>query len=735
MKARAVCVNRRVDKVEGTRDSPNSYGRPRNVRQARAKTGMRISQILPSSPTNIESRKSISGHNLESLDLSGQSLDTRLFTLTSGHPEQRRDMNHKKSDVFPWSSSRASTASILRFLPPRPVADYLVAVYFNTVHWFVVIVHEGNFLHNYEKMMDLYTRDAISVPDGDESFTFALLILTMVAMGGSVPATEPKGLTPSDDQHFDISEMVSQLFSVVHKNSTDNLACGTLSTVQSMLLLGNLYLYHGHSNLALAQAACTVRLAYTLGLARKDSELFWTSPYYQHMDPTERHQLKCRLFWAVHTSDRFLAMCYGLPPLIPEEECVADIPRDDCAYPANGFSSFLMLDVNQAGTYPGQTTLLTYQTHKLKFYIILGRIIQSVQRGTTGNLGNVISQPSVSSSTSASTHDPQSKPEPVVNKVRQLDRALKEWHNDLPPFLRLPDSPDHNDVDLVRDGDDGVIIPGDDDRFQDSVHIRERRSRIKKSIYGMQALLLQVAYDHALILIHRPILTLRLDEPEMPPKAIRYWSISTCWTAALRMSNIGWHHIFNPNQHTHAVSFVGVHLFAAGVVLSAFASGNPLSKWAVEAKKGLSRVIKMQHFLKDKAVVSAQSLDILRKLAHEVMKKEEEAMFGEEPCYDSLQIRSERRELHTSIPSNCPTYQGHLPVQCPVTHLGESIALESAQTDIAIPTELSEDDTEVNDNNLLYDSFFDLSDSMAEVDKPWLSRINSEVFDLDEFSS
>ncbi|KAJ5766174.1 uncharacterized protein N7511_003790 [Penicillium nucicola] len=639
--------------------------------------------------SNAGSEKLTTDHNVESLDLSGQCMDTRLFTQTPGHPEQQRERNIKVSPVLPWSSHRPSAASILRFLPPRPVADYLIAVYFNTVHWFVVVVHEGNFLHNYREMIDLYARDERLIPNGDESFTFALLILTIVAMGGryttvhdarhrhcmqqfsqSVAPTEGPSLMPSDGQEFDISESVSRLFSVVHNNSTDNLACGNISTLQSMLLLGNLYLYHGHSNLALSQSACTIRIAYALGLHKEDSELCWASPYYQKMDFMERRQLKSRLFWAVHTSDRFLAMCYGLPPLIADEDCVADIPRDDCAYPEKGSSSFLMLDVDPARMSPNSTTLLTYQTHKLKFYVILGHIVQSLHRPTTGGLGSIGVLPPGFSTPSMSAHGPQSQSE--------------HMYQDLPAILRIPDKPHCHDADTDVDvndcdGDDGIVFPEHDDIFLESVHLQERRARIKNSIYGMQALLLQVAYDHALILIHRPILTLTFNE----------------------------------------LSFVGVHLFAAGVILSAFARSNPLGQWALEAKKGLGRVIRMQRRLKAKAIVSAQSLDILQKLAHEIMKKEEEAILSEEPCYDPLR-NSECYKSHTEKLN-----------ECSVTQLHEDTAFENPQADDGNLASSSEFDTEEKGGDLLYDSFFDLSNSMAEVDKLLLNACSFQLSDFD----
>ncbi|KAB8241680.1 hypothetical protein BDV35DRAFT_384716 [Aspergillus flavus] len=568
------------------------------------------------------------------------------------------------SAVVPWSYSRLSTVSILRHLPPRPVVDYLVAVYFNTVHWFVVVAHEGHFLHHYRQMMDLYAQDESSVPDSEEDFTFALLILTVVALGGryaSAHAVRRRRCTQAFSQSptssdgrtsADIATATCRLFAVLRNNSTDNLTCGTLATA--------------------------------LELHKEDSEMRWTSPYYQSMDLVEKRQLKWRLFWAVHTSDRFLAMCYGLPPLISDEDCVVEIPREDCIYPPTGSSSFLMLDgENDSATGPNSTTLLTYQTHKLKFYVILGHIIQTLYRQTKGG-------------------------------IEGRYRTLRRWYSELPRELRVSEMATRQDQEKERtpgDGDD-IIDPVHDDACNDSSNVHERRKRIKNSIYGMQALLLQLAYNHALVLIHRPILTLKNNERQAPPKDMLCWSISTCWRASLRISNIGWHPVFDRNQHAHAVSFVGVHLFAAGVILGAFAGSDPLSRLAFEAKRRLSRVIQVQRRLEAKVIVSAQSLAILEKLAYDVMKKEANRMFGEgsgelDNGYSYPEPLSRQQEDHT------PTLQEPLPA-APTSN---GSGAKNDMLDLS-----SIDDMQSNENRLLFDgllpdTLLGLGSSMAEVDK------------------
>ena len=707
MKARVECINRPAgDRPDISVDNhivpvPSAHlnkDRPTKVRclstqsalYRRESQPVSMNQIVGRTPPS-ESPVDTPDENVGFVELTEKDMNTQLFTLTRGHlmaastsnPQQRDNgadsvhwhhnlisgneylsspsassfIDPQYRAVLPWSYSRASANSLLANLPPRRVTDYLVAVYFNTVHWFMAILHEGHFLHHYRKMMDLYERDAQSTPNTDEDFTFAVLVLTIVALGGRYTsihaarvrrcnqtymdfcrAPKPYGTPSLDPQDFDVMKNTSQLFSVVRSNATDNLACGTLATIQSLLLLGSLYLFHGDANLAWANSGSVIRAAQALGVHKECSELRWNSPYYQSMDRAERRQLRWRLFWAVHTSDRFLSMCYGLPLLILDEDCTAGVPCEDNIYPPPGSSSFLMIEDDLHDLSPASLsnnssrpiTLLTYQTYKLQFYIILGEITSTIYRRPHGGFESIVSKFESRASAKASSGS-ELKGHELIEAVQKLEHKLRKWYDDIPKALRLSKDltyPPFNQP--VDNDDDQVIIPADDDLCKDPRQTKKRRTKVKNTIYGIQALLLQVAYDNALILIHRPILALKKKSLLTASQEIHRRSINACWDASLRISNIGKHHVFNRNQQAHAISYVGIHLFTAGAVLSAFASSEPLSRCAWEAKQGLSRVIRMQHRLRRKVLVSGQGLTILESLAQEVVRKEMKTIIAQE---------------------------------------------------------------------------------------------------------
>ncbi|KAJ2893257.1 hypothetical protein MKZ38_008852 [Zalerion maritima] len=676
----------KVRRVANDSARPSRDQEPTRPRRSENRTSQRSTSAEAQSGTPVDDANG--DEEVSHVDVGDSNMNTKLFTLTPGHLmenspspyEQHQSLNCANSNnspaarinfigdqdtlsmsspsastiidpqhraVLPWSYSRVSAAALLSHLPPRPVTDYLIAVYFNTVHWFMVVVHEGHFLRHYREMLDLFARDPKLVPNTDEDFTFALLILTMVVLGGrytsvhSVRSQRCKQIHLDfcqsmrshypvlDGQDFDVVENTSRIFSVVRGNSTDNLACGTLATIQSHLLLGSLFLYHGEANLAWANSGSTIRAAQALSLHKENSELRWSSSYYRTMEPSERCQLRRRLFWGVHTSDRFLAMCYGLPFLISDDDCVAGAPCEDNIYPTPGCSSFLMLEDDLEGpdATGGAVTLLTYQTYKLHIYIILGQIISGLYRQSNGESNSLLSAFNSPTKSFAPSRGAQ-KSEELLETVERLDAKLRNWYNHLPQALRLSADMSYPpyDQDCGKGGDDVdddvTVIPAQDDPLKDSVKVQNRRCKVRRGIYGMQALLLQLAYDNALVLIHRPVLALKNNTSSIVSHEVFRRSVDACWNAALRMSNIGKHHILHRNQHAHAISYVGIHLFTAGVVLSVFGSSDPLSRRAWEAKQGLSRIIRMQRQLRKKVVVSGQSLAILENLAREVVRKE-----------------------------------------------------------------------------------------------------------------
>ncbi|KAK9236135.1 fungal-specific transcription factor domain-containing protein [Lipomyces kononenkoae] len=572
------------------------------------------------------------------------STDTRPGSVPSNSPATSEVERHSS---LPWTHTRASTSSILAHLPPRPIMDYANAVYFNSVQWFLFVVHEGQFLEQYNVLMAAYEADPLSVPDTDEDFTFAIVLIMVVALGGRYIVVHPgrrkrlgkiynefmRNQSPDAVKTpYDLEQAMAQLIALSRAHLLDTLSCCTLSTVQTCILLGSFCLYHGDPNLAWSIFGSGVKSAQALGLHREDFGL-----------KEEKRQLRRRVFWALYNYDRFAAMSYGRPLGIHDDDCDVELPTVANAYPSRGKSSYLMVEDDIKESAGGEpVTLLTYQVCKLQFYIILGEIISKLYRqGSRGIAKHAKKFEHAELESDRFGPASQLSVDYLVSTIQCLEVKLKQWYDQVPDLLKLHDdgSPTPNESSNDDEDEDDIIIPDDDDANSYSMSVKARRARIKRDIFSNQAILLQVQFDNAMIILHRPLLAYQhppqspLWNPSSPDPFSQ--SANACWQAALRTSRLATHSAFTKVQYGHGVAFVGIQLFTAGVLLSVFGSSEPLSQRALESKRGLSRIIQMQKALKVKIIVADQSFRILENLARVVVQKEMEKILSGGPYADN----------------------------------------------------------------------------------------------------
>ena len=192
--------------------------------------------------------------------------------------------------------------------------------------------------------------------------------------------------------------------------------------------------------------------------------------------------------------------------------------------------------------------------------------------------------------------------------VATANQALLEWQQDLPPHLSF-----------------------------DYLNDLTAYSSTEEKTHSLQALSLQLTYDNLMIVLHRPLLAGRYVERSATLQAMspdsqfsddmRDIGFKRCLNSALRISNLQRkQNLFSLARTTHLVSFLGMNLFTASVVLFICAWSDTLSDIAQEAKRGLKRMLQMQKALSNHASLSLQCSIILEDLVQLILKKEMEEM-------------------------------------------------------------------------------------------------------------
>jgi hypothetical protein len=204
----------------------------------------------------------------------------------------------------------------------------------------------------------------------------------------------------------------------------------------------------------------------------------------------------------------------------------------------------------------------------------------------------------------------------LSDKVIGVHGRLLAWFSRLPPELRL-------------------------DQLQTTT-LNDKSS--VESIFGLQALALQLAYDNIQIILHKPMLSTydgksrasgprsdtfngALGAGDVPTPSPSHDSTTIskvqCWASALRTSRLASHkRLLQIAMSTHAASFIGMHLFTAGMVLSTVALSQPLSSQAQETKYAVSQIIKTLNLLKNQTLLSKQSVNVLEAVVKVLLEKE-----------------------------------------------------------------------------------------------------------------
>ena len=210
--------------------------------------------------------------------------------------------------------------------------------------------------------------------------------------------------------------------------------------------------------------------------------------------------------------------------------------------------------------------------------------------------------------------------------ISRIDRLMRAWQEDLPPDLSLDQK---GDISLT--------------------------ASIEVKMHRLQALSLQLTYDNLMIVIHRPLLTdqshkrfhsRNYNQEQSTSSSSSYInstndiSFQECLSSALRISRIqqSKRNLLALARRTHLVSFIGMNLFTSSVVMFICALSDTLSDVAQEAKRGITRNLKMLKLLSGDGSLSMQCSTILEDLVQMIVDKEKEEMLRSLPSEDDVAL-------------------------------------------------------------------------------------------------
>ncbi|KAJ9602249.1 hypothetical protein H2200_013369 [Cladophialophora chaetospira] len=440
--------------------------------------------------------------------------------------------------------------------------------YFQATHWFLFLLHEPSFRSR--------AAELLSTPTWENQDLGEVLLLLMVAAFGA------QYYAQTDDNSrlsLDVPALQASFISAVRANLLQTLVIPQTSTVQICLLLGTYYIYHGSPNLAWSILGLAAKVAYSLSL-HQDVDVVH--------DPITT-QIRRRVWGHVKISDTFTAMIYGRPASV-NQELSETKPPEDCddtiiPFPLSADPAFIWGNK--------RISKVTFHLFRYQLYDIIAQALHSFQ---LLRLQHPLSTGNVTS---------------LINQVGSLESSLNQWYDSLPPLYKT------------------VNWERGKEPFQSTNLPPEQESL--KHILKMQALLLQLTYDNAMILVHRPLLEYRIaSDPTSKRRPGRYdpfsRSLDICFRAALRTSNIS----VSPFKNVYPSGFMSMHLLTAGVILCLLPTSEPFGKRAQEAKSGILRLIRSSKALAERSKIASQGHQLLATLMKAVLQSEFECALTSE---------------------------------------------------------------------------------------------------------
>lgn len=414
-----------------------------------------------------------------------------------------------------------------------------------------------------------------------EESRFYHLLLVVCALGCQYvdkDAASNIGLDAAEFQNMALKRIEANML-IIYEDSD-------LMSIQICVLLGSFYLYTGRPNLGFVVLGSGIRCAYAVGLHR---ESIW--PRLAREEVEERR----RVWWALYIFDRYASIVYGHPYGIREGEFAVNLPQNlDDTSQRHGYGTMLP---NPDGRFE-TVTVFTYITFKIQLYRISSPILKDLYFHPSSDRGS------------------------MNRTIQELDERLCQWRESLPPELRL---------DKIRD--------------------QWLSSPVRDCTFYLQALTLQLAYDNMVILLHRPLLHKwdarsgvgQAREQTSPhtshhvdssnntyhsgTRAPRLhtddYSRDRCLGSASRSAKLcDSLQCLKAARHTHAVAYLGINLFTAGLVLCTVALSKPISSMAQKAKAAIRKILIISEEFKNDTPIASQSKQILTDLVKLILDRE-----------------------------------------------------------------------------------------------------------------
>ncbi|RMY14415.1 hypothetical protein D0868_01461 [Hortaea werneckii] len=513
------------------------------------------------------------------------------------------EAGERSASAAPIEDERQSTTSFLaNELPSESVMVSLLEEYFNSVHWFSLVIYEPRFRLAF---------NAIRKERAHPSQRIFLLLLSVV-LGLGAWYRGQRSYTVGQPTSEQSKSWSAKLIANAESQIIELLDHSSVTAVQTLTLLGSFYVYHGRPNLSFSLLGAVVKLAHANGLHREP----------QSVSDAEKEERK-RVWWTIYTWDKFSSVTYGRPVSIHDDDCNVSMPEDVEE----------SIDFKNESLSDSKICFSAYQRELNKLYLLASPAINQIYSATER--------------TARKAHG-------YVSLVEEVTSQLWQWRQSLPEHLllcTLEDCPTLLDLKRKAHYLQSLSLYLTFDSLLIILH---------RPFLGPQLEVLQyhgLGGNHGL-----GVSGLRDPHPRDPSLPRRTSSFEEDAVLSGYKSQEQWRRAANRTASTielpqltelacdgHLVAFLALNLFNAAIVMIVLALSSPLTDAAQEAKRAVARIYRLQEALGPRSSLSKRSIVVLRDLIMLLSRQETEAMLRNITPASSI-----RTTYHSGTPSRVP---------------------------------------------------------------------------------
>lgn len=567
-----------LSRTTPTEESWNIDNAPRSDTEPRATTApapaptgdsdaAASTDMSPQSSLDCGEAESAIGIARKICELGSQHIDERTTSAIPGY----RASTSAPVTYSATTGQRLPISSILgQPLPPMELVYRLLEDYFDSVHWFSLVIYEAKF-----------RRKLASIADGFAYPSQRPFLMLLTVMLGMAAWYRSQRSGTEMDNCPDWRKWSADLVKLVEGDLVGLMDQPSITAAQTCILLGSYHVYHGRPNLSFSLLGATIKMSQALGMHRE--------PLRGNFEDIEERK---RVWWTIYTWDRFASITYGRPLGINDKDCNINMPADVWENP-----SFVSPRQDQ-----GSICYSPYQRELNRLYLIASPALEIIFGSRTSRTSD------------------QLVGDTYAALVKEATQNLQKWRNSLPSHLVL---------DLQRD----FRSDGGSDAKAYALQSLSLHLTYDNVLIVMHRPLLARQVDHLSTTTNGPSPgTCEVDPmtAASPKPNLSQTASSELWmNAAVRTSRVTELPVLAQlATDSHLVAFLAINLFNAAIVLAVMALSEPLSNTAQDVKRTITRILRLQDLLGKRSALSKQSTAVLKNVVTMLLRRESAAMLA-----------------------------------------------------------------------------------------------------------